>query len=103
MEERRAITYQMSKNKGLQPKRKKEQRNPRVKHRKKFEKAKVRRKGKFKNGILFPNLFWPTVTKSCSSDGEKLLKFEAEGREFEKILRSLEQFIQTVKGQNNFW
>ena len=29
-------------------------------------------------------------------------KFEAEGREFAKILRSLEQFIQTVKGQNNF-
>ena len=38
----------------------------------------------------------------CSSDREKLLKFEAEGREFSKILRSLEQFIQTVKGQNNF-
>jgi predicted ATPase len=34
---------------------------------------------------------------------EKLLKFEAEGREFAKFLRSLEQFIQTVKGQNNFW
>ena len=31
------------------------------------------------------------------------MKFEAEGREFAKILRSLEQFIQTVKGQNNFW
>ena len=36
------------------------------------------------------------------SDNLKL-KFEAEGREFTKILRSLEQFIQTVKGQNNFW
>ena len=55
------------------------------------------------NGILLPKLFWPTVRKSCSSDREKLLKFEAEGREFAKILRSLEQFIQTVKGQNNFW
>ena len=33
-----------------------------------------------------------------SSDRENLLKFEAEGREFAKILRSLEQFIQTVKG-----
>ena len=43
----------------------------------------------------------PTVRKNCSSDREKLLKFEAE--EFEKKLRSLEQFIQTVKGQNNFW
>ena len=41
--------------------------------------------------------------KNCSSDQEKLLKFEAEGREFAKFFRSLEQFIQTVKGQNNFW
>ena len=31
------------------------------------------------------------------------MKFEAEGRELENILRSLEQFVQTVKGQNNFW
>ena len=29
---------------------------------------------------------------------EKLLKFEAEGQDFAKILRLLEQFIQTVKG-----
>ena len=42
------------------------------------------------------------MRKNCSSDREKLLKFEAEGREFAKILRSLEQFIQTVKGQNNY-
>ena len=41
--------------------------------------------------------------KKCSSDREKLLKFEAEGREFATFLWSLEQFIQTVKGQNNFW
>ena len=34
---------------------------------------------------------------------EKLLKLEAEGREFAEFLRSLEQFIQTVKGQKNFW
>ena len=54
------------------------------------------------NGILLPKLFWPTVRKNCSSDREKLLKFDAEGREFAKHLRSLEQFIQTVKGQNNF-
>ena len=55
------------------------------------------------NGILLPKLFWPTVRKNCSSDREKNLKYEAEGREFSKFLRSLEQFIQTVKGQNNFW
>ena len=33
-------------------------------------------------GILLPKLFWPTVRKNCSSDREKLLNFEAEGREF---------------------
>ena len=43
------------------------------------------------------------MRKNCSSDREKLLKFQAEGREFAKFLSSLEQFIQTVKGQNNFW
>ena len=37
-----------------------------------------------------------------SSDREKLLKFKAEGLEFAKNLRSQEQFIQTVKGRNNF-
>ena len=42
----------------------------------------------------------PNVRKSCFS--EKLLEFEAEGREFEKNLRSLKQFIQTVKVQNSF-
>ena len=41
--------------------------------------------------------------KNYSSDREKLLKFEAEGREFAKFSRSLEQFIQTVQGHNTFW
>ena len=41
--------------------------------------------------------------QNCSCDREKNLKFEAEGREFEKIMRSLEQLDRTVKGQNNFW
>ena len=36
---------QMAKNKGLMPKRKKEQRNPRVKNKLKYRKAKIRRKG----------------------------------------------------------
>ena len=43
------------------------------------------------------------MRKSCSSDREKLLKIEAEGRESANFLRSLEKFIQTVKGQNNLW
>ena len=41
------------------------------------------------NGILFSKLFRPAVRKNCSRDWEKLLKFEAKGREFAKILRSL--------------
>ena len=45
------------------------------------------------------DLMW----ENCSSDRENFLKFEAEDWEFAQILRSLEQFIQTVEGQNNFW
>ena len=40
--------------------------------------------------------------KNCSSVQEKLLQFEAAGQDVAKILRSLEQFIQTVEGQKNF-
>ncbi|XP_065064912.1 something about silencing protein 10-like [Rhopilema esculentum] len=41
---KRGITYEMAKNKGLTRKRKKEHRNPRVKHKMKFKKAVVKRK-----------------------------------------------------------
>ena len=51
------------------------------------------------NGILLPKLFWPTVRKNCISNREKHLKFEAEGQEFATFLRSLEQFIQTVRSE----
>ena len=40
------------------------------------------------------DLLW----KKIVSDQEKFLKFKAEGQEFAKVLTSLEQFIQTVKG-----
>ena len=56
---------------------------------------------KIGNGILFPKLFWPSDRKNFHSYWEKLLKLKEE--EFAKFLRSLEQFIQTVKGHNNFW
>ncbi|BES99856.1 Something about silencing protein [Nesidiocoris tenuis] len=42
---KRPITYQMMKNKGLTPKRRKEMRNPRVKNKKKFKKAVKNRRG----------------------------------------------------------
>ena len=48
------------------------------------------------------------MRKNRSHDREKLLKFESEGREFAKFVRSLEQIVynrgvKTVKGQKNFW
>ena len=47
---------------------------------------------------------WYFDTKIVLTYCEKIfLKFETEGQEFEKNLRSLEEFIQTVTGQNNFW
>ena len=47
--------------------------------------------------VLLPKLFWPSVKKKYSSDREKLLKFKAKGREFAKILRSLEQWkVRTI-------
>ena len=55
----------------------------------------------FRNSILFLTLFWQNVRKSCSSDLEKLLKFETEGQQFVNILRFLEQNVQIVKEQ--FW
>ena len=55
-------------------------------------------------GFCFQNCSGLLLEKIVQrSHWEKLLKFEAEGQEFAKVLRSLEQFVQTVKGQNNFW
>ena len=55
------------------------------------------------NGILFPKLFRPTMRKKCFGDCEKLLKFEADmkAENFQIFSKSLEIFIQTVKGQYN--
>lgn len=45
------LPCQMAKNKGLTPKRKKIDRNPRVKHREKFRRAKIRRKGQVRTRL----------------------------------------------------
>ena len=58
---------------------------------------------KIKNTIFQKKKFIFYNNSLRSHDREKLLKFEAEGLEFIKILRSPEQFVQTVKAQNNFW
>ena len=40
------------------------------------------------------------MRKHCSSDRKIFLKFEDDGQEFAKILRSLEQFLRTVNRSN---
>lgn len=46
------LIRQMAKNKGLTPKRKKIDRNPRVKYREKFRRAKIRRKGQVSTHLM---------------------------------------------------
>ena len=41
------------------------------------------------------------MRKKCSSDQEKVLKLEDEGREFFEISKTI--YLKTVKGQNNLW
>ena len=52
--------------------------------------------------ILLKSVKWYFVTRIVLTYYEKNF-VQTEGREFAKFLRSVEQFIQTVKGQNNFW
>ena len=42
------------------------------------------------------------MRKNCSIDREKLLKFEAEGQECSKILRSLEHFFSNSERSEQF-
>ena len=63
----------------------------------------MQRAKKYAQWYFFTKIVLTYCEKKCSSDREKLVKFEAESREFSKMFRSLEQFIQTVKSQNNFW
>ena len=54
-------------------------------------------------GQEFAEIYKTECFFTCSWRSNTLRKkIEAEGREFAKFLRSLEQNIQTVKGQNNF-
>ena len=55
--------------------------------------------GTSKKGFCHQKLFWPfTAWINCSTDREKLLKFEAEGREFAKnIFRKCDKFLTSPK------
>ena len=61
------------------------------------------RMGALFQGLVFRYENYSDLEKKMFSVWEKRLKFMAEEREFVKKLRFLEQFIQTVKGQDNFW
>ena len=50
----------------------------------------------WRNVILLLKLFWPTVRKNFANSRPSASNFKS-------FSRSLEQFIQIVKGQNNFW
>ena len=52
----------------------------------------------FKNCL---DILHHTVRKKCSRDGDKLLKFKAEGQKFANFCRSLEQFIWIMKEINS--
>ncbi|CAH3161254.1 unnamed protein product [Porites lobata] len=61
-EGKRGITYEISQNKGLTAKKKKELRNPRVKHRKKFYKAKIKRKSQVREVVNEQNRYGGEAT-----------------------------------------
>lgn len=59
---KRMITYEMSKNKGLTRQRRKELRNPRVKHKMKFKKAKIKHKGQVREVQIEQNRYGGELT-----------------------------------------
>ncbi|XP_058973972.2 something about silencing protein 10 [Pocillopora verrucosa] len=59
---KRGITYEISQNKGLTAKKKKELRNPRVKHRRKFYKAQIKRKSQVLPVVNEQNRYGGEVT-----------------------------------------
>jgi U3 small nucleolar RNA-associated protein 3 len=61
-EGKRGITYQIAKNKGLTPHRKKEQRNPRVKHRNKYRRARICRKGQVRWVFIIKLIIYVSTT-----------------------------------------
>ena len=53
----------------------------------------------FKQWYFVAKIILTYCKKNCSSDQKKLLKFEAEGREFAKFLRSLEHYSNSERAE----
>ena len=57
-----------------------------------------------KKAFCYQKLFWPfTARINCSNDLKIFANSRPSASNFKSFSRSLEQFIQTVKVQNNFW
>ena len=53
--------------------------------------------------FCYQNCSKPTVRRSCSSDCEKLLKLEAEGREFAKLFEITRKIYSNSERSEEFW
>ena len=76
IDERRGINYQISKNKGLTPHRKKGNRNARVKKRNQYDKALQRRKGAVQEVKVGIGSYYPGEINGIKSDVSKSRKFK---------------------------
>ena len=57
-----------------------------------------------KKAFCYQKLFWPfTVRINCSGDLKNFANSWPSASNFKRFSRSLEQFVRTVKGQNNSW
>ena len=52
---------------------------------------------------MLPKLFSPIARKKCSSDQEKLLKFDAEGRELCAFFASIWEILKIIQNSNWEW
>jgi U3 small nucleolar RNA-associated protein 3 len=76
IDERRGINYQIQKNKGLTPHRKKENRNARVKKRNQYENAKMRRRGQVQEVRTGVGSYYDGELTGIKSDVSKSRKFK---------------------------
>ncbi|CAH1758117.1 12531_t:CDS:10 [Entrophospora sp. SA101] len=92
---KRKINYQIYKNKGLMPHRKKEQRNPRVKHRNKYVKAKKKIKS-IKPGVIKQKGFYGGESTGINAGISRSVRYSKVVMDF----GSDEEFFQPAKKYN---
>nr|CAG8532940.1 4987_t:CDS:10 [Entrophospora candida] len=96
---KRKINYQIYKNKGLMPHRKKEQRNPRVKHRNKYVKAKKKIKS-IKPGVIKQKGFYGGESTGINAGISRSVRYSNIPSKVVMDFGSDEEFFQPVKKYN---